>query len=69
MFNSKFIPHNNNNVQIHLNIFFFTLEVIAGFCETTFQRIYDLPEPKLPVKYPRMIGNQPAAEENPFNAW
>ncbi|XP_028403579.1 uncharacterized protein LOC114526244 [Dendronephthya gigantea] len=44
-------------------------EVIASYCETTFQRLYHLPEPKLPVKYPRMIGKQPSAEENPFNAW
>ncbi|XP_028403580.1 uncharacterized protein LOC114526245 [Dendronephthya gigantea] len=44
-------------------------EVIAGFCETTFQRLYELKESKLPVKYPRMIGNQPSAEDNPFNAW
>ncbi|CAB4007576.1 Hypothetical predicted protein [Paramuricea clavata] len=44
-------------------------EVIANYCETTFQRIYNLPEPKLPVKYARKIGNKPAAEENRFNAW
>ncbi|XP_028403581.1 uncharacterized protein LOC114526246 [Dendronephthya gigantea] len=44
-------------------------DVIARFCETTFQRIYDFPEPKLPVKYPRKTGNQPTVEENPFNAW
>ena len=45
------------------------LEVIVNHCETTFQRIYNLPEPKLPVKYARNIGKQPTAEENEFNAW
>ena len=44
-------------------------EAIAGFCETSLQWLYNKPEPKLPVKYARKIGNQPKAEENPFNAW
>ena len=48
---------------------YFVSEVIASHCETTFQKIYHLPEPKLQVKYARKFGNQPKAEENPFNAW
>ena len=48
---------------------FFLPEVITGYCETSLQWLYNIPEPKLPVKYARKIGNQPTAEENPFNAW
>ena len=35
----------------------------------TYQRLYELPDPKLPVKYPRTPGYRPSAEENPYNAW
>lgn len=28
-----------------------------------------MPEPKLPVKYPRTPGRKPSADENPLNAW
>jgi amidase len=34
-----------------------------------YNRLDELPEPKLPVKYPRTSGYRPAAQENPWNAW
>ncbi|XP_072042897.1 amidase-like [Amphiura filiformis] len=34
-----------------------------------FNRLDDLVEPTLPVKYPRTPGYRPSAEENPYNAW
>ncbi|KAK3746987.1 hypothetical protein QZH41_011937, partial [Actinostola sp. cb2023] len=36
---------------------------------TSYQRVYDLVEPKLPVKYPRTPGHKPYIQENPLNAW
>jgi len=35
----------------------------------TYQRLYELPDPKLAVKYPRTPGYRPAQEENHYNAW
>src|SRR5579862_4627808 len=35
----------------------------------SYNRLDQLPEPKLPVKYPRTPGYRPGAEENPWNAW
>ena len=35
----------------------------------SYARLDELPEPKLPVKYPRGPGYRPPAEENPYNAW
>src|SRR5690349_16856250 len=35
----------------------------------SYARLDELAEPKLPVKYPRLPGYRPSAEENPFNAW
>ncbi|HLJ86786.1 MAG TPA: amidase [Candidatus Angelobacter sp.] len=35
----------------------------------SYNRLDELPEPKLPVKYPRTPGYRPSAEENPYNAW
>ena len=32
-------------------------------------RLDELAEPSLPVKYPRMPGHRPAPDENPYNAW
>src|SRR6267154_1592179 len=34
-----------------------------------YNRLDELPEPKLPVKYPRSSGYRPGAEENRWNAW
>lgn len=34
-----------------------------------YDRLDQLAEPKLPVRYPRLPGYRPSAEENPFNAW
>jgi amidase len=35
----------------------------------SYNRLDQLPEPKLPVKYPRAPGYRPSPEENPYNAW
>ena len=35
----------------------------------TYQRLCDLPESRLPVKYPREAGYRPGPTENPYNAW
>jgi len=35
----------------------------------SYNRLDQLPEPKLPVKYSRGPGYRPGAEENPWNAW
>jgi amidase len=35
----------------------------------SYNRLDDLPEPKLPVKYRRSAGYRPGPEENPWNAW
>ena len=43
-------------------------EVIGGFL-LGFNRLEDLAEPALPVKYPRTPGYRPPPEENPYNAW
>lgn len=36
---------------------------------TSYDRVGSLPEPKLPVRYPRVTGRRPAREENPLNAF
>ena len=35
----------------------------------SYQLVYQMTEPQLPVKYPRTPGYRPNAEENPYNAW
>src|SRR5579883_1568173 len=35
----------------------------------SYNRLDELPEPKLPVKYPRLPGYRPGPQENPYNAW
>ncbi|HXL22016.1 MAG TPA: amidase [Candidatus Dormibacteraeota bacterium] len=35
----------------------------------SYDRLDELTEPKLPVKYPRSAGYRPSKEENPWNAW
>jgi amidase len=37
--------------------------------KASYDRLDMLPEPRLPVKYPRDAGRPPAPEENPYNAW
>lgn len=44
-------------------------EAISNTLADTYQRLHELPDLKLPVKYPRTPGNGPSAEENPYNAW
>ena len=43
-------------------------ELIAEGIES-YTRIDALPEPGLPVAYPRTPGHRPPPEENPYNAW
>ena len=50
-------------------ILLYSTEAIAKTLGNTYQRLYELPDPKLPVKYPRTPGYRPTPEENPFNAW
>ncbi len=35
----------------------------------SYDRLDELIEPRLPVKYPRTVGARPPAAENPYNAW
>jgi amidase len=35
----------------------------------TLRRLDELPEPKLPVRYPRTSGHRPSPDDNPGNAW
>ena len=44
-------------------------EAISNTLADTYQRLYELPDLKLPVKYPRTPGYRPSVEENPYNAW
>ena len=44
-------------------------EAISSALADTYQRLYELPDPKLPVKYPRTPGYRPAPDDNPYNAW
>jgi amidase len=43
-------------------------ELMAGSI-SSYNRLDQLPEPKLPVQYPRTPGYRPDAKENPWNAW
>ena len=53
--------------QLLFTLFF--PEAISSTLADTYQRLYELPDPKLPVKYPRTPGYRPAQEDNPYNAW
>ena len=44
-------------------------EVISESLLATYQRLNEIPDPKLPVKYPRTPGYRPSGEDNPCNAW
>jgi amidase len=35
----------------------------------SYRRVWDLPEPKRDIKYPRAAGYRPSGDENPLNAW
>ncbi|XP_033111686.1 amidase-like isoform X3 [Anneissia japonica] len=43
-------------------------ELMKTFVES-FNAVENIPEPTLPVKYPRLPGYRPPVEENPLNAW
>jgi amidase len=48
------------------------LEAYSRYIATTlasFDRLDELIEPKLPVKYPRTTGYRPGPDENPYGAW
>ena len=44
-------------------------EVISESLLATYQRLNEIPDPKLPVKYPRTPGYHPCGKDNPCNAW
>ncbi|XP_032234642.1 amidase isoform X1 [Nematostella vectensis] len=44
-------------------------EIMSGMFNTTFKKIHELAEPKLPIKYPRITGYRPSKSQNPLNAW
>jgi amidase len=47
-------------------------ESFAGILKgmkASYDRLDELVEPKLPVKYPRATGARPSPDENPYNAW
>lgn len=44
-------------------------DAIAQSLQATYQRLSEIPDPKLPVKYPRTPGYRPVGEDNPLNAW
>ncbi|CAH1797681.1 unnamed protein product, partial [Owenia fusiformis] len=43
-------------------------DYLKGFCEA-YQKLEELVEPTLEVKFPRTSGHKPTKEENPYNAW
>lgn len=45
------------------------LQELATHALASYARLDQLPEPTLPVKYPRTPGWQPSAKENPLGAW
>ena len=49
--------------------FSFFSDVIAGTLKTHYQRLSELADLKLPVKYPRTPGHRPEPQDNPLNAW
>ena len=69
-FNLAAILHfkvNNECLAVSIKL---STEAIASTLRDTYQRLYDLPEPRLPIKYPREEGGyRPTSEGNPFNAW
>ncbi|CAH3147488.1 unnamed protein product [Pocillopora meandrina] len=45
-------------------------DVIDDSLQATYQRFNEIPDPKLPVKYPRTPGYRPTGpKDNPYNAW
>lgn len=42
---------------------------LMGGLKASYDALDRLPEPALPVKYPRTPGYRPGPEENPYNAW
>ncbi|XP_068752591.1 amidase-like isoform X2 [Montipora capricornis] len=44
-------------------------ESISETLRGTYQRLYELEDPRTTVKYPRTPGYRPSVEDNPYNAW
>lgn len=42
---------------------------VMGSWLHSYERVQNMAEPKLPVKYARTTGHRPEPKENPFNAW
>ena len=62
----------SKNETVHVSkaaIVFNPTDAIAQSLQATYQRLSEIPDPKLPVKYPRTPGYRPVGEDNPLNAW
>ena len=62
----------SKNETVHISkaaIVFNPTDAIAQSFQATYQRQSEIPDPKLPVKYPRTPGYRPVGEDNPLNAW
>lgn len=58
--------------RYYMNLSLEELKVFQSLTEGvlgSYRRVAQLPEPKLPVKYPRTPGYRPSAKENPYGAW
>ena len=56
--------------KINLTISLDLTDVIDDSLQATYQRFNEIPDPKLPVKYPRTPGYRPTGpKDNPYNAW
>lgn len=58
--------------EYHMNLSEEELKVFLSLMDgplASYRRVAELPEPKLPVKYPRQPGYRPSPQENPLNAW
>ena len=56
--------------KINLTISLDLTDVIDDSLQATYQRFNEIPDPKLPVKYPRTPGYRPTGpNDNPYNTW
>ena len=55
--------------QMTTGFFATCLEIITDTVRGPIQRLYNMPDPKLPVKYPRTPGYRPSSQDNPYGAW
>ena len=62
----------SKNETVHISktaIVFNPIDAIAQSLQATYQRLSEIPDPKLPVKYPRTPGYRPVGKDNRLNAW